>query len=129
MLGSISAVWPQAATPTRVVHSAWSLSAAWAARTGAGSPVCSSAWAGLVPFLPFDTEIRRTNTIEPVNARVQKAVRAREYFPNEAAALKCVSMGVMSFGPTGRNGWTMRWKPATQVLDIAFDGRLPIGRC
>ncbi|SCD40006.1 Transposase, Mutator family [Streptomyces sp. DvalAA-14] len=90
----------------------------------------SNAWAGVVPFLRFDAEIRRvvctTDAIESVNARIRKAVRARGHFPNEAAALKCVCMAVMSLDPTGagRKRWTMRWKPALQ----AFDGRLSIGR-
>jgi transposase-like protein len=93
-----------------------------------------NAWAEFVPFLQFDTEIRRivctTNAIESVNARIRKAVRARGHFPNEAAALKRVYMAVMSLDPTGqgRKRWTMRWKPALQAFDIAFDGRLSIGR-
>ncbi len=28
----------------------------------------------------------------------------------------------------GRKRWTMRWKPALQAFDIAFDGRLSVGR-
>ncbi|SHN26312.1 transposase, partial [Actinacidiphila paucisporea] len=94
----------------------------------------SNAWAEFVPFLRFDAEIRRvictTNAIESVNARIRKAVRARGHFPNEAAALKCVYMAVMGLDPTGQGckRWTMRWKPALQAFDIAFDGRLSIGR-
>lgn len=93
-----------------------------------------NAWAEFVPFLQFDTEIRgvvcTTNAIESVNARIRKAVRARGHFPNEAAALKCVYLAVMSLDPTGqgRKRWTMRWKPALQAFDIAFDGRLSVGR-
>lgn len=30
---------------------------------------------------------------------------------------------------TGRKRWTMRWKAAVQVFDIAFDRRLTAGRC
>ncbi len=59
-----------------------------------------------MPFLQFDAEIRRvactTNAIESVNARIRKAIRARGHFPNEAAALKCVYMAVMSLDPTGQ---------------------------
>ncbi|MBB5775041.1 transposase-like protein [Nonomuraea jabiensis] len=44
------------------------------------------AWAEFVPFLNFDTEIRRvicsTNAIESVNARIWRAVKARGHFPN-----------------------------------------------
>ncbi|MDJ0386469.1 IS256 family transposase, partial [Streptomyces sp. G-G2] len=77
-----------------------------------------NAWAEFVPFLQFDTEIRRivctTNAIESVNARIRKAVRARGHFPNEQAAIKCVYMAIMSLDPTGqgRKRWTQRWKAA-----------------
>lgn len=92
------------------------------------------AWAEFVPFLAFDAEIRTvvcsTNAIESVNARIRRAVRARGHFPNEAAALKCVYLAVMSLDPTGqgRRRWTMRWKPALNAFDIAFEGRLSAGR-
>jgi hypothetical protein len=39
-------------------------------------------------------------------------------------------MAIMSLDPTG-NGqrrWMMRWKPALNAFDIAFDGRLSTGR-
>ncbi|MFF2818990.1 IS256 family transposase [Kitasatospora cineracea] len=106
----------------------------WGAKYPAIVRLWENSWAEFVPFLQFDTEIRRvvctTNAIESVNARIRKAVRARGHFPNEAAALKCVYMAVMSLDPTGadRKRWTMLWKPALQAFDIAFDGRLSIGR-
>jgi transposase-like protein len=89
-----------------------------------------NAWAEFVPFLAFDVEIRTvicsTNAIESVNARIRKAVRARGHFPNEAAALKCVYMALMSLDPTGdgRRRWTMRWKAPLNAFQIAFEGRL-----
>ncbi|MFH9016437.1 IS256 family transposase [Streptomyces sp. NPDC017943] len=106
----------------------------WGAKYPATVRLWENAWAEFVPFLQFDAEIRRvvctTNAIESVNARIRKAVRARGHFPNEAAAHKCVYMAVMSLDPTGqgRKRWTIRWKPALQALDIAFDGRLSAGR-
>jgi transposase-like protein len=90
--------------------------------------------AEFVPFLAFDPEIRRvicsTNAIESVNARIRRAVKAMGHFPNEQAALKCVYMAVMSLDPTGagRKRWMMRWKPALNAFEIAFDGRLAAGR-
>lgn len=88
-----------------------------------------------MPFLSFETEIRKivctTNAIfESVNSRIRRAVKARGHFPNEAAALKCIYMAIMSLGPTatGRRRWSMRWKPALNAFDIAFDGRLSAGR-
>ena len=56
--------------------------------------------AGVRAVLAFDVEIRKiictTNAIESVNARIRRAVKARGHFPNEAAALKCVYMAIMS---------------------------------
>jgi putative transposase len=109
-------------------------SEAWGGRYPAIVRLWDNAWAEFVPFLGFDPEIRRvicsTNAIESVNARIRRAVKARGHFPNEQAALKCVYMAVMSLDPTGagRKRWTMRWKPALNAFEIAFDGRLAAGR-
>lgn len=50
-----------------------------------------NAWEEFTPFLRFDTGIRRIvctmNAIEPVTARIRRAVKARGHFPNEQAAL------------------------------------------
>src|SRR5689334_20000236 len=95
---------------------------AWGAKYPAIVRLWDNAWAQFVPFLTFDTEIRKvvcsTNAIESVNARIRRAVRARGHFPNEAAALKCVYLAVMSLDPTGhgRRRWTMRWKPALNAF-------------
>ncbi|WP_390828808.1 IS256 family transposase [Lentzea alba] len=107
---------------------------AWGGRYPAIVRLWDNAWAEFVPFLAFDPEIRRvicsTNAIESVNARIRRAVKARGHFPNEQAALKCVYMAIMSLDPTGtgRARWTMRWKPALNAFEIAFDGRLAAGR-
>jgi putative transposase len=107
---------------------------AWGSRYPAIVRLWDNAWAEFVPFLAFDVEIRRvicsTNAIESVNARIRRAVKARGHFPNEQAALKCVYLAVMSLDPTGtgRKRWTMRWKPALNAFEIAFDGRLAAGR-
>jgi transposase-like protein len=106
----------------------------WGGRYPAIVRLWNNAWAEFVPFLAFDPEIRRvicsTNAIESVNARIRRAVKARGHFPNEQAALKCVYMAIMSLDPTGtgRKRWTMRWKPALNAFEIAFDGRLAAGR-
>src|SRR4051795_12675048 len=71
-----------------------------------------------------------TNAIESVNSRIRRAVKARGHFPNEAAALKCVYMAVMSLDQTGAGQprWSIRCTPALNAFDIAFDGRLSAGR-
>jgi putative transposase len=107
---------------------------AWGERYPAIVRLWENAWAEFVPFLAFDVEIRKiictTNAIESVNSRIRRAVKARGHFPNEAAALKCVYMAIMSLDPTGagQRRWAMRWKPAMNAFDIAFDGRLSAGR-
>jgi transposase-like protein len=102
----------------------------WGGKYPAIVKLWSDAWAEFVPFLRFDVEIRKvvcsTNAIESVNARIRKAVRARGHFPNEAAAMKCVYMALMSLDPTskGRKRWTMRWKAPLNAFQIEFEGRL-----
>ena len=106
----------------------------WGAKYPAIIRLWENAWAEFVPFLQFDSEIRRivctTNAIESVNARIRRAVKARGHFPSEQAALKCVYLAVMSLDPTGkgRKRWTSRWKRALQAFDLAFDGRLSASR-
>jgi putative transposase len=106
----------------------------WGGKYPAIVKLWEDAWAEFVPFLNFDTEIRRvicsTNAIESVNARIRRAVKARGHFPNEQAALKCLYMALMSLDPTGkgRARWMIRWKAALNAFDIAFDGRLSVGR-
>jgi transposase-like protein len=107
---------------------------AWGERYPAIVRLWENAWAEFVPFLSFDVEIRKiictTNAIESVNARIRRAVKARGHFPNEAAALKCIYMAIMSLDPTGtgQRRWSIRWKPALNAFDMAFDGRLSAGR-
>jgi transposase-like protein len=61
---------------------------AWATRYPAVIRLRANAWAEFVPFLAFDTEIRKvvcsTNAIESVNARIRRAVRARGHFPTNS---------------------------------------------
>ncbi|GAA3222448.1 IS256 family transposase [Nonomuraea helvata] len=103
---------------------------AWGGKYPAIVKLWEDAWAEFVPFLNFDTEIRRvicsTNAIESVNARIRRAVKARGHFPNEQAALKCVYMAIMSLDPTGkgRKRWITRWKAALNAFAITFEGRL-----
>ena len=90
----------------------------------------NSAWTEFIPFLDYDVEIRRiictTNSIESLNARYRRAVRARGHFPNEQSALKCLYLVTRSLDPTGkgRARWVIRWKPALNAFAITFEGRI-----
>ena len=63
-----------------------------------------------------------TNTIDSINARYHRAMRARGHFPNEQAALKCLYLATRSLAPTGggRTRWMTRWKPALNASAITF---------
>jgi transposase-like protein len=132
--------WDEMARDLRPVYTAPSEAAAkerwgefagkWGARYPAIVRLWDNAWSEFVPFLDYDTEIRRvifsTNAIESLNARYRRAVRARGHFPTEMAALKCLYLVTRSLDPTGRGRarWATRWKPALNAFAITFEGRI-----
>ena len=105
------------------------LDAAWGPKYPAVTRLWRSAWPEFIPFLDYDTEIRKvifsTNAIDSLNARYRRAVRARGHFPNDQAALKCLYLVTRSLDPTGkgRARWITRWKPALNAFAITFEGR------
>jgi putative transposase len=136
--------WGQVARDIKPVYTAASEQAAldafaefshtWEHRYPAIVRLWSDAWPEMVPFLAFDTEIRKvvctTNAIESINARLRRAVNARGHFPNDTAALKCLYLAIRALDPTGRGRtrWTNRWKAALNAFDITFNGRVTAGR-
>ena len=137
--------WPALAKDLKPIYTAAPESAAlerfgefaavWEQRYPAIVKLWENAWEEFTPFLRFDPEIRTilytTNSIESLNARFRRAVRARGHFPNEQAALKCLFLTIISLDPTGvgRQRWTNRWKPALNAFAIAFPGRIiPAGK-
>src|SRR5437588_1541878 len=103
----------------------------WGQRYPAVIRLWDNAWNEFIPFLDYAVEIRRvicsTNSIESLNARYRRAIKARGHFPNELAALKCLYLVTRSLDPTGtgRTRWTMRWKPALNAFAITFGDRFP----
>lgn len=77
-----------------------------------------------------ELEVRRvifsTNSVESLNTRFRRAVRARGHFANEQAALKCLYLALRSLDPTGRGRQRLavRWKPAPNAFALMFDGRI-----
>ena len=132
--------WPAIAKDLKPIYTAPTEAAAlerfgefagsWESRYPAIVKLWENAWEEFTPFLRFDPEIRTiiytTNSIESLNARFRRAVRARGHFPNEQAALKCLFLTIVSLDPTGvgRQRWTNRWKPALNAFAIAFPGRI-----
>jgi len=107
------------------------LAGAWGTRYPAIVRLWNNAWEEFIPFLDYDIEVRRvlatTNSIESLNARFRRAIKARGHFPNDAAALKCLYLVTRSLDPTGRGRarWMMRWKPAINAFSITFGDRFP----
>ena len=105
--------------------------AEWGHRYPAAVRLWRNAWQEFIPFLDYDTEIRKvicsTNAIESLNARYRRAIRVRGHFPTEQAALKCLYLVTRSLDPTGtgQKRWTMRWKPALNAVAITFADRIP----
>ena len=66
-------------------------------------------------------------SIESLNARFRRAVRARGHFPNEQSAMKTLYLVVRSLDPkgTGQTRWAVRWKPALNAFAITFADRMP----
>lgn len=66
----------------------------WGQRYPAVIRLWDNAWSEFIPFLDYDVEIRRvicsTNSIESLNARYRRAIKARGHFPSEQAAMKCL---------------------------------------
>jgi transposase-like protein len=103
----------------------------WGQRYPAVIRLWDNAWSEFIPFLDYDVEIRRvicsTNSIESLNARYRRAIKARGHFPSEQAAMKCPYLVTRSLDPTGvgRARWMMRWKPALNAFAITFGDRFP----
>jgi putative transposase len=67
------------------------------------------------------------SSMESLNARYRRAVKARGHFPTEQAAMKCLYLVTRSLDPraTGQTRWAMRWKPALNAFAITFADRMP----
>jgi len=64
----------------------------WGTRYPAIGQSWRRAWAEVIPFFAFPDEVRRiiytTNSIEALNSKLRRAVRARGHFPSDEAATK-----------------------------------------
>jgi putative transposase len=100
------------------------------------------AWHQFIPFLEFDSAIRKvvytTNAIESVNFQLRKITKNRGHFPTDDAAIKLLYLGIRNI--TGRhidgNGLilerglrgtgTYGWKAAMNAFSVAFGDRVPV---
>jgi putative transposase len=104
--------------------------------------VWERAWPQFIPFLEFDTAIRKviytTNAIESINFQLRKIIKNRGHFPDDDAAMKLLYLGIRNI--TGRHidgdglvrergergTGTYGWKAALNALAVRFGDRLPL---
>jgi putative transposase len=100
------------------------------------------AWPVFIPFLQFDTAIRKviytTNAIESINYQLRKITRNRGHFPDDDAAVKLLYLGIRNItgrhidgdGLTRQRGergtGTLGWKAALNALAVHFGDRVPL---
>ena len=100
------------------------------------------AWDEFVPFLKFDAAIRKviytTNAIESMNFQLRKITKNRGHFPDDAAAVKLLYLGIRNItgrhiGGDGlvlergeRGTGTLGWKAALNAFAVQFPGRVPV---
>jgi putative transposase len=84
------------------------------------------AWTEVIPFYGFAEEVRRiiytTNSIEALNAKLRRAVRARGHFPNDDAAAKLLFLVLNR----AEKEWTMpprEWAMAKAQFAVVFGDR------
>ena len=100
------------------------------------------AWDQFIPFLEYDTAIRKviytTNAIESINYQLRKIIKNRGHFPSDDAAIKLLYLGVRNI--TGRHidgeglvlergergTGTLGWKRALNALAVRFGDRLTL---
>ena len=98
-------------------------------------------WDQFVPFLQFDTAIRRviytTNAIESINYQLRKIIKNRGHFPDDDSAIKLLYLGIRNItgrhidgtglvlqrGERGTGTWG--WKTALNALVVHFGDRVP----
>jgi putative transposase len=64
----------------------------WGRKYPAIAPSWRRVWDNVIPFFAFPEAVRKiiytTNSIEAMNSKLRRAVRARGHFPNDEAAIK-----------------------------------------
>ncbi|MGH9208467.1 MAG: IS256 family transposase [Acidimicrobiales bacterium] len=83
------------------------------------------AWAQVIPFFAFPSEIRRviytTNAIESVNAQLRKIIKTRGHFPTDDAANKLIWLALRNITADWGKA-AQRWKEAMNQFAILYEG-------
>jgi putative transposase len=83
-------------------------------------------WGEVIPFYAFPSEVRRiiytTNSIEALNAKLRRAVRARSHFPTDEAVLKLLFL-VLNLAAKEWRMPAREWTAAKAQFAILFEDR------
>jgi putative transposase len=83
-------------------------------------------WGEVIPFYAFPSEVRRiiytTNSIEALNAKLRRAVRARGHFPTDDAVLKLLFL-VLNLAAKEWRMPAREWTAAKAQFAILFEDR------
>lgn len=83
-------------------------------------------WAHVVPFFAFPESVRRiiytTNSIEALNSKLRRAIRARGHFPNDEAAMKLLYL-VLNHAAAEWKRSPREWTEAKTQFAIVFGER------
>jgi putative transposase len=83
-------------------------------------------WAEVIPFYAFPADVRRiiytTNSIEALNAKLRRAVRARGHFPTDEAVLKLLFL-VLNLAAKEWRMPAREWTAAKAQFAILFEDR------
>jgi transposase-like protein len=83
-------------------------------------------WGEVIPFYAFPSEVRRiiytTNSIEALNAKLRRAVRARGHFPTDEAVLKLLFL-VLNLAAKEWRMPAREWTAAKAQFAILFEDR------
>ena len=98
----------------------------WGEKYAAIGKAWRRAWQEVIPFFAFPREVRRilytTNSIEALNSKLRRAVRARGHFPNDEAALKLLFLVLNR----AEKDWKMpprEWTAAKAQMAVIFGER------
>lgn len=118
----------QAATIVEAEQALDDFAQAWNGKYPTISKTWRAKWTDIITLFDFPPPIRKaiytTNAIESVNSVIRKFTRNRKIYPNEASALKLVSMAIRE----ASKKWTKaihHWKQALNHFAIMFEGRMP----
>ena len=86
-------------------------------------------WTEVIPFYAFPTDVRRIiytmKSIEALNAKLRRAVRARGHFPTDDAVLKLLFL-VLNLAAKEWRMPAREWTAAKAQFAILFEDRFTI---